>query len=763
MGAAQRRAAWGAAAAVGAVLAAAAWFIRWRAVGATAHPVAPATGDLVALFYPLMRHGFAELAAGRLPLWNPYQSCGEPFLANPSIGFFYPLYLPFLLLATAPAIDLDALLHLAIAAAGTAWLCRHLGIGWAGATVAGLVYAGHGSMLLKIPYPGFLAAVAWVPFLFLLVDRLLVRPTRRAAAALAAVLGVSLLGGNLQFTYFTAWALVPLAAVRLVQGRGRGRNPRAVGLLVVAVALAVGLALVRLLPGAELMRLSWRSPGSMTVQQAAIMSVAPRLFLAGLVSPPAAAASRLLLAHAYAAVYVGVVPLALALAGLGLWRRRATAAAIAAAGAAAAVYAFGTAGPLYPLLFALPGGNWFRAPDRALVIFGFAVAVLAGAGLDALGRAAGAGGRRPRAVVGLLAMAGVGVLVLAAGDPAGRLRLLAYAGLGGLALAARPYLRSRAAAGAVTAGLALLVLVDLGTAARPLGLMPSRLDAYLARNDDLFAAIRARQGLDRTYIWASSDPASPLYFFSDVAEAGLFHGIWMPTSYAGGIAGRRLERYLRELGPPPPAPLGWLPFHLTPANRALLDLMGVRFLVIAEGREGEQIDPAVAAELRPLRRDGGIALYENPRALPRAFVAETVRVVGDEDALLARMAGADLRREAFVEEAVALPPAGAPAPGGAAQVAITAYGAGAVSLEVDAPRPGLLVLTDQDYPGWRASVDGAPAPIHRADYLFRGIPIAAGRHRVELVYRPASLAVGAAGSAVALLAIAALALGGRRR
>ncbi len=739
-------------AATGLALGAAALYLRLRVLDAATEPSAAATGDLIALFYPLMRHGFSELAAGRLPLWNPYQSCGEPLLANPSIGFFYPLYLPFLWLDTARALDLDVIVHLALGAVGTALLCRHLRMGWAAALLAGLVYAFHGSMLIKIPYPGFLAAVAWIPLIFLLVDRLCAHPTRRAAAGLGAVLGISLLGGNLQFTYFTAWALVPWLAARtltLWQRHGWRHVARVWGHLALAAALALGLALVRLLPSAELMRLSWRAPGNLDLQQTAIMAIPPRLFAGGLVTPPATAAANPIAAHFYADSYAGVLPLCLAIVGLVRWRQRAAAIALAAAGAAAAVYAFGTAGPLFAWVFALPGGSLFRAPDRALIIFGFAVAVLSGGGLDTLARAR-TRPRGPTAAAAALAIAAVVALALIVGDPAGRRTVLMYAALGAAAIAALVQRGSGRLRAVASAALAVLIAFDLATAQRHEGLMPSRLGAHLARNNDVFDTIRSRQGLDRTYIWASTDASGPLYFFSDVAEAGLYHGIWMTTSYAGGIAGRRLERYMSELGPRPFVPLGYVPFNLNAENRPLLDLMGARFLLIEAGREAKQFSPEVAATLSLLRRERRIALYENPQALPRAFVAGEVRVVAEEDALLDQLAKADLRNVAFVEHDAEWPGGAAPAGAAAAPVNITRYEANSIVMEVDTPHRGMLVLTDQYYPGWRATVDGTPASIHRADYLFRGIPVPAGRHRVELTFRPVSLMLGAAGSALAL-------------
>lgn len=84
-----------------------------------------------------------------------------------------------------------------------------------------------------------------------------------------------------------------------------------------------------------------------------------------------------------------------------------------------------------------------------------------------------------------------------------------------------------------------------------------------------------------------------------------------------------------------------------------------------------------------------------------------------------------------------------------------------VRLEVDTPRPSLLVLRDTWYPGWTASVDGAATPIFRADLLFRAIEVPAGKHVIEFHYRSRALESGALLSIAALVALVVLlALGG---
>ena len=75
-----------------------------------------------------------------------------------------------------------------------------------------------------------------------------------------------------------------------------------------------------------------------------------------------------------------------------------------------------------------------------------------------------------------------------------------------------------------------------------------------------------------------------------------------------------------------------------------------------------------------------------------------------------------------------------------------------IIVETDAARPGLLVLTDTFYPGWRATVDGAPATLLRANYLFRAVHVPAGAHRVEFTYDPAPFRRGLLVSSLALAA-----------
>jgi hypothetical protein len=149
-------------------------------------------------------------------------------------------------------------------------------------------------------------------------------------------------------------------------------------------------------------------------------------------------------------------------------------------------------------------------------------------------------------------------------------------------------------------------------------------------------------------------------------------------------------------------------------------------------------------------------VYENTRALPRAFVVTGQHVVADEDEALAAVTDPHFqgRHAAVVEERLDGLPEGAREPVGDAE--ITKYEPDRVEVAAESPREGLVVLGDVHYPGWEATVDGREVPIERVDYLLRGVRIGPGMHDVEFRYEPLSWRLGWIVSLLALAIVAVL-------
>ena len=148
--------------------------------------------------------------------------------------------------------------------------------------------------------------------------------------------------------------------------------------------------------------------------------------------------------------------------------------------------------------------------------------------------------------------------------------------------------------------------------------------------------------------------------------------------------------------------------------------------------------------------DDQITIAENRSFLPRAFlVGDAVLLQPAVDPLQRMHEGPfDPRKVALVEgplpAGVTLPSGSGSAADGAApgSVDIEEYGDEWIGLRSRSATPALLLLQDAYFPGWVARVDGERAPLLRANYLFRAVPVSAGEHRVTFSYEPEAVAWG---------------------
>ena len=158
----------------------------------------------------------------------------------------------------------------------------------------------------------------------------------------------------------------------------------------------------------------------------------------------------------------------------------------------------------------------------------------------------------------------------------------------------------------------------------------------------------------------------------------------------------------------------------------------------------------------PGRNEVAYVVLENTRALPRAWFAGTVFELPDAQAMEAIRFGRmrdgtplTLATSAFVDTGTPIPGSG-----GAGSVSILSATDGRFALDVATSAAGLVVVSELHHPSWRATIDGKRSGVVRADYALIGVPVEAGRHRVELAFEPTSLLVGQAISLAGLLGMA---------
>ena len=322
------------------------------------------------------------LADGHLPFWNPYHFAGTPHLADPQTTVFYP---PALLLRWLPVpafLGWMMALHLWIAAAGTLFAARVLGLGWlaASASAVAVMLGGSAPGWIHDGHLLLMYSVAWLPWAFGLAV-VSIRSGRVVPdGRLVAVLVLQFLSGYLQGTLYVGAALAFFYLFSVAWPEASVKRWTPLGQLVVLGLLCACAAAFLLLPAATLISQSGRS-GGLSYGEAVTGSWQIR-DLTSLLFPfygvPDTPPHRYLADHL---AYVGWILTACAPFAFFRRDRLRVAVFLGLVVAGVCLLALGDAGGLFRLQYALFPG--LRVPGRVLFIATFSLALLGGIGLEA--------------------------------------------------------------------------------------------------------------------------------------------------------------------------------------------------------------------------------------------------------------------------------------------------------------------------------------------------------------------------------------------
>ncbi|MES1227644.1 MAG: hypothetical protein ABUL72_03180, partial [Armatimonadota bacterium] len=212
-------------------------------------------------FYSWRDLVFEGWHSGQMPLWNPYQFCGTPLLANSQSAPFYPLHILIgvLGISTGLGILLLAWIHLAMAGLGARALALRFGASEAGAALSGFFFGTSLFMSAWIALPSVATTVCWVPWAMAFAVGLTQKPSLGGFLGLAGSVALSFLGGHLQFAAYGAigTAFVAVSALLVSEAAWKVRGGALIaGLLAVGLGLAV--ASVQVMPALEYSKLSHR-------------------------------------------------------------------------------------------------------------------------------------------------------------------------------------------------------------------------------------------------------------------------------------------------------------------------------------------------------------------------------------------------------------------------------------------------------------------------------------------------------------------------
>jgi hypothetical protein len=478
--------------------------------------------------------------------------------------------------------------------------------------------------------------------------------------------------------------------------------------------------------------------------------------------------------------------------------------------------ALGRYTPVYELFFrAVPGLNAFRYPEKYLVMVAFSLAALAGLGTERIIRAPEPGGKRSGEANNLLrglplAAPLVAIILTAAAGVAGHVwraeigQALAPLLARGHSLAP-PDLAADDLVQAMTRtgffiSLSLLVLSGCrNTRHRFIGYAPALLlflDLFLSNaalapaapgldrmGSRLAEIIMAREGKSSCVFAPSNGPPQlepwccAANNFKPCLGPGEFR-LFRDNSITSppGLTYEELRRWERETLKPNlgvidgfeyigginvagPERFRWMMDNVI----TLFDLprFNVKYAIIPVDQA-----PGPGSGTKLLAQYRGVALIEFEEVFPRAFWVGGSRIARNEDEIASLFARTDFKKHVLVEPG---PDQGKEtreeADAGYSMVAarVLSYFPDRVEIRVNAPAPGWLVENDLFYPGWTATLDGAPVPIRRANGMVRAVRLSAGEHTVVFKYMPPLLIAGLALTGAAWIACMVLIVPWRRR
>ncbi|HUB65907.1 MAG TPA: hypothetical protein VL981_00315 [Candidatus Methylacidiphilales bacterium] len=717
--------------------------------------------DLVQNYVASRAFAARTMAAGHLPLWNPFTYAGQPFLGGFESAVLYPPNLLFLCLPLAPALNFSMLLHLIILGWGMErWAVRRGLHPWA-AGLAGIVLPLSGPVFPHL-YAGHLSnfcTMAWAPWIFLGFESWVRWSERRGLFLASAGVCLQILAGHVQYFFYTAVA-AGLQALVLTVAEPAVRR-RALPALIGCYFGGVALSAAQLLPGLDALEEGVRQR-SLDYDFAAMFSFPPENFLTtiapgffGTLADSKFPGEIDYWGRCYLwemSLFTGVAgPLliAVALGGKDPKRRQVVLDLITAA--LLLVLALGAHTPVFNLLYYdAPGFGHFRGWSKFTFPAMLFLVMTMASGASALLR----GKIPPRTIgwggiiAGMVMIVGAGIFLFAPESIAPFFSLVAGSHESYLPPEFFTQPGNLQAAGwhaGLSLGLAGLILTLAATTLLFLKRQPLLrwalpviliLEMMGFTSGQVAVAHLSDAMPDPLRRFVAAHPGD--YRVLDLTCPN--NGFLLGASNLDGFNPTGLRRYTEFMfytqGADPDHATQYIHFRGLDPLYAMLRL---RYAFVP-GQNGVQV------------------VESKPAPLPRLLLLSDCKILRGRDAIFSA-----LRDPSFNPGKTVLlenDPEPSPEPGATGTVKLISEQPDELVIEADAGKPLLLLITDLYDHNWGAeALPGSVQTSYQllpADYILRAVPLAAGHHRLRIVYAPAAFSIGAGVSAVAWLIWAGL-------
>lgn len=687
--------------------------------------------DVIRQLYPWKTLSLKMLRGEQLPLWNPYAFAGNPHLANFQTAVFSPGNLLFFVL---PQIDVWVILEMLqffLAGLFTFLFCKKIGLRSLASLLGGISSSFSLFMVVWNQWNTVGQAALWFPLALLSIEEIFTnRNIFKWFIVLVASLTFSFLAGHIQTTIYVYFLITAYFIFKILESKKSAKTlilPSII--LFTSFGIAVLLTAIQWLPTLELYREAPRS----TVSASYIFtrSLLPISHLMTLFAPdffgnPATQNYFGQVTYIEAVSYFGAIPLFLALFAI-FWRREKRVLFWAF------VFFLGiflslknpVSWSFYSLNIPILGTS---TPTRILFLTSFSGAILASFGFDKFLREI----KERKLLKQILNTAllvsliyGLGWLWALTNNQGVTIRNLvlptSFLILGlSILLTRRQVL------------LPLLLLITVFD----LFYYGAKITPFVPRNlvfpkNEVFDFLKEKGGIDRFFGFGNAYIDTNFSTHYQVFNPEGYDPLFI-TRYGQLISAGKDGKIKKEI---PRADVNFEKVYPTdsftnnPYRRRLFSLLGVKYINIKkEPLSGELFDL--------IYKGNNFDIYEYKEALPRFFLAGDYLLETDPQKIVDKIMDKNfsLRKKIILEEALPKEFVLLGKEGG--EALLISYKENEVKFKTESQLNQLLFLSDNFYPGWKATIDGKEIKIYRANFSFRAVPVPRGEHEVIFSYRP---------------------------
>ncbi len=714
-----------------------------------------------ALWRLFLVHSVAQFHT--IPLWNPYEFSGMPFLANPGTAIFYPPTLLYLLIRSDFAFGFNVILDVTLLGIFTYLYARFISGDKFGSLLSavGIMLSGPVISRISAGHIYLLDVMIWLPLVLLCIELQIKKQKFIFTILTGIAVAMMILAGHSQMTFFSLFVIFLYFLFRNIVYYQSSHSVSRFFLISLNffLALVIGIALsaIQLLPTLELSSYTLRQAGTDYEFSSSFSIPIPQLV--SFVFP-----------HAFGSPlindwwgrgnfgeftgYFGI--LLLLLAPLSFVYRNKYTLIFWILAFLTILIAIGKYGFFYQFIYTyVPGFNRFRVPARFLYIFAFSVTILGGFGASNLRKILYEEKKENKrkyiffylailyvvSTVTLLAIYLSKDFIVHSFQTSYKFPIKNYTSV---------YISLLTDSLAVWSVLSFFILIILASMKKKIKQSLFMVLVFVLLFVELIHfGLPFIKSKDSNQVYANS-------FAKKVASLAQGYRVFdMSNLYIKDFQKNNIEIttgfnsfYLNEyreyfwlVGPHLPYPYESFIIINDINNINILRTLNVKIVVSKK--------QLFHKDLREIQRNG-IYIYEIEDTLPRAYIVPKASVIRNKKTILQSISNPQWnpKETFFLEED---PHVNMYNPGSFVPISKVKKSNNEISMDVNLQQSGFLVLSEIWYPGWKVAVNGKETKLYRANYIFRSIYLKAGQNHVTFSYQPRSYQLGKQITAISLV------------